>query len=567
MDISFTKTVDMYDMPPQEQAKMLFDSYLRTVHPFFPIINRPVFTAQYQTFSKGTARSGDKWLAILNMIFAIAAKHAHLVDAPWQGDERDYLLYLTRARLLSMNGDVLFSHPDLQQIQVEGLIAFYLLSSNQVSRAWRISALAVRSAINLGINMKNTSLSTPDTFKESRYRVWWCLYTLEHTLGIMTGRATCILDRTFTTPLPIPFEENQWQKPEVVGILNNARLRDDRINKVMTSARVRYLPLNPTGSKEATHNSLSHDNSWVKSLSPSFGLVYLYYCDLTIITQEIVNKVYFLDRVMVPWEHIKNRIVELRSRIDQWYKSLPSTLDFKTKSNDDSDQLRCQLALAFHFYSARIMLGRACPHRSETQRRSLAGGSFSDEMAALSLESAMEMLALISDEPSPIQLYEISPWWCLLHYLMQAATVLLLELSFGSVHMPERKQNLIELTKKSVRWLYAMSEHSVASQRAWQLCDVSLRRFALDMSFDVSDIPLATYHPSPTTDSTLETNDVSHSDHFPGISKQGIPGPSFDLFLANHLYQPFQLGSKPVLEKIPGNDPMNSIPPGLSDRE
>jgi hypothetical protein len=43
-------------------------------------------------------------------------------------------MYLTRARILSMNGDVLFSHPDLQQVQVEGLISFYLLSSDQINR-------------------------------------------------------------------------------------------------------------------------------------------------------------------------------------------------------------------------------------------------------------------------------------------------------------------------------------------------------------------------------------------------------------------------------------------------
>jgi hypothetical protein len=68
------------------------------------------------------------------MIFAIASKHAHLTQAPWRGDERDHLVYLTRARILSMNGDTLFNHPDLQQVQVEGLIAFYLLASDQINR-------------------------------------------------------------------------------------------------------------------------------------------------------------------------------------------------------------------------------------------------------------------------------------------------------------------------------------------------------------------------------------------------------------------------------------------------
>jgi hypothetical protein len=33
-----------------------------------------------------------------------------------------------------MNSDALFTHPDLQQVQVEALTAFYLLSTDQINR-------------------------------------------------------------------------------------------------------------------------------------------------------------------------------------------------------------------------------------------------------------------------------------------------------------------------------------------------------------------------------------------------------------------------------------------------
>lgn len=139
LDISVPEPVQRYSMPPRHLADRLFDEYLKTVHPFFPIISKPLFRAQYQTFYENTSRSaaarpGDKWLAILNVIFAIAAKHGHLINASWRGAENDHLVYLARARSLSMNGEVLFSHPDLQQVQVEALIAFYLLASDQINR-------------------------------------------------------------------------------------------------------------------------------------------------------------------------------------------------------------------------------------------------------------------------------------------------------------------------------------------------------------------------------------------------------------------------------------------------
>jgi hypothetical protein len=139
LDISVSEPVERYDMPPRHLADRLFDDYLDTVHPFFPIISKPLFRAQYQTFfdsftRPNAPRPGDKWLAILNIIFAIAAKHAHLINAPWRGGCDDHLVYMTRARLLSLNSEVLFSHPDLQQVQVESLMAFYLLASDQINR-------------------------------------------------------------------------------------------------------------------------------------------------------------------------------------------------------------------------------------------------------------------------------------------------------------------------------------------------------------------------------------------------------------------------------------------------
>lgn len=134
MSISVPGPIQLYWMPPRPLADKLFEDYLTTVHPFFPIISRPLFASQYRTFFEKSARPGNRWLAILNLIFAISAKQAHLKQAPWRGEERDHLVYLTRARILSLNGDVLFSHPDLQQVQVEGLISFYLLASDQINR-------------------------------------------------------------------------------------------------------------------------------------------------------------------------------------------------------------------------------------------------------------------------------------------------------------------------------------------------------------------------------------------------------------------------------------------------
>jgi hypothetical protein len=381
--------------------------------------------------------------------------------------------------------------------------------------------------------MKSSSPTTPDLSKESRYRVWWCLYNFEHMLGIMTGRSTCIQDGVCTSPFPIPFEEDQLQEPGAVEVLTDTALRDERINNVMASACIRQMPLNPANGKEAAHHTRARDTTWIKSLPVNYGLCYLYYCDLSVVAQEIVNKVYSVDCVMVPWSHIENRIGELRSRTEMWQASLPSGLDFTDKKDDGPDVLRCKLTLALHYYSARITLGRPCLCRRDAGQKG-PNPSFSHEMAVITLESASRMLDLIPDEPDALQLYQITPWWCILHYLMQAATVLLLELSFGTVHMPDEETNFIKLAKKATRWLFTMSERSIASRRAWQLCDLSLRKLAQGMKYDVSDMPSYPYHPEPTTtigsakqseqpDSQASYFWGPHLEHLP-VSVPEVPG-------------------------------------------
>lgn len=357
----------------------------------------------------------------------------------------------------------------------------------------------MRSAITLGINMKNNSSQTPHIAKEARYRVWWCLYSFEHLLGIMTGRAIYTLDGGYATPLPLPYDEEQLQQnPAAIEVLNDPALRDERVNNVMASSWLRQ----PGGSDDACKDP-SREPTWVKSLPANFGLCFLYLCDLTVVTQEIVNRVYSTNCVTLQWSEIESRLDDLRSRIDYWQSSLPAALDFTQKvGNDRPEQLRCKVALAFHYYSARITLGRPCLCRRDT-RQSNSPQSLSHMMAVISLESASRMLDMIPDEPNVLQLYQICPWWCVLHYLMQAATVILLELSFGSIHVPEQEEKLVHLSKKVIRWFHAMSERSIGSRRAWQLCDSSFRKLAGSMKYSVDDLPSQEPHQDHTAASSV----------------------------------------------------------------
>ena len=135
LSISITDLqVKKYDLPTEPIADLLLQCYFDTVHPAFPIIGKTSFISEYKNHFANLIASSDDWLAILNLLLAIGAKYAHLIRAEWKGVGRNHLIYFTRARLLGFNGDSILGHAELQRVQISGLMAFYLMSINQINR-------------------------------------------------------------------------------------------------------------------------------------------------------------------------------------------------------------------------------------------------------------------------------------------------------------------------------------------------------------------------------------------------------------------------------------------------
>jgi hypothetical protein len=123
-DLDVGLMVDPYELPPLETAEMLVDCYLKTVHSSFPIVS-DVFKDQFRTYSN-SVKQGRRfqvpkhWQATLNLVFAIGAQYSHLMQAEWQADERDHLIYMTRAiRILRLDKIAASLHaPSLSIIRV-----------------------------------------------------------------------------------------------------------------------------------------------------------------------------------------------------------------------------------------------------------------------------------------------------------------------------------------------------------------------------------------------------------------------------------------------------------------
>jgi hypothetical protein len=119
------------DWPSEEAATELVESYFQNVHASFPLIGKLLFWEQFRRlYANRDVQPGTRWIAILNLIFAIASRHTCLV----REQSGAGLSYFARAWDLYTKDFVALEHPSLQQVQIESLISLYLLSVGQINR-------------------------------------------------------------------------------------------------------------------------------------------------------------------------------------------------------------------------------------------------------------------------------------------------------------------------------------------------------------------------------------------------------------------------------------------------
>ncbi|KAA8910029.1 fungal-specific transcription factor domain-containing protein [Sphaerosporella brunnea] len=530
--------VDPYLLPDRKVADQLIETYFTTFHPSFPIVSKQLFMEQYDTFFDECFPSGSskRWLAMLNLKFAIGALYAKLINAEWKGSDAEHLKYFGRARLLCLDERSMLEVADLQQVQVIGLTAMYLLASNQTNRAWHVNGLAIRFAQTLGLNLRNDVQEFDQLEKELRVRIWHALYSLEHLICFMTGRPASIRDRDCSAPLPRPIDD------EMTGIdIPDSHSQQYTEDTIMT-------PFEPkvTGPEHTGHESFLHSTTSPSPLIPFNSGYFLEHTKLNRITAEVLSSLYSPDTINRSWSDIQGIISQLELEIVKWRADLPPIWDFG-KRHRSQIHARERMALAFQYHNARILINRPClcrlnyriPNESNRSR------GFNRSAAATCIGGARETVALLPDEPDPVGLISVAPWWCLLHYLVSTGAILMVEISMRAEHNPQQAEGLLNDSKKIVRWLRAMSRDNIAAERSWAVLSKLLIVSAPKIGGDTSDVE------RDLDDAAVSS--VKHQAHFaqdgaPMLDFGGPPGQMGDVqdIFRGLLDDPFPFGNIPI---------------------
>lgn len=579
LSISFPETVDPFAVPEKDLADQYFNAYMESVHPSFTMIRKNTFTTQYEQFYKKKQFSPPprKWLAVLNMIFALGCRYCKYTGKVSIGEtDTDDTVFLNRARKLCLCGNVLFEHDDLQQIQVILLVAFYLIALGQVNgyvynpssvftpaytdlfdSASKFSSLALRSAISLGINLKFKDDRTHYASREARTRLWWSIFLLEHLVTSITGRISGCGEGLSAALLPVPFDEDGAERnPNLSEIFRNQKLQASRLQLTMFQ----------------TDDEAQAASAWLSQCEPSPTLLFHCIVDLNVISQSVINSVYSIQGLRESPGQLESRLQKYNRCMDVWLRKVPTPYRFTVSPGDDTflppgighvetDYTREQITLAVYYYGARITLCRPCLSHSPDPRQKVSERSpranFRTQMTLACLRAATNLLSILPEIPDTTWLTTVTPWWAILHFIMQATTALLIGLSThfandtelaaaGSTTTsssttergsskdentstettpaspPLTKDTIVAQTQKAMHWLHHLGFSNRAARRAFILCERFVSRIGPKLGIDVDALPTSEAFPPVGDVDMIGASDCSGPDNGGGDGGDGL---------------------------------------------
>ncbi len=354
----------------------------------------------------------------------------------------------------------------------------------------------------LGLHVRSEAKNLSDMDKELRVRLWWSLYCLERLLDELTGRPSCISDRDISTPLPINVDESQFQRDYPLykrhsrqsttssTLKGKARLSAAQIPTPMTSSSASIDPsmmsASPTGSPN--YSTYTFPMSRLPITSSTY---FIHRTQLSILSHEILTQLYCAALVKAKWSEVQDAIRDIDSRLLKWKASLPEEFDFSNPSTQNDSFSLHRTGLSMFYNSSRVTLFRPCLCRFEGRivNESERSKNFDSNCAATCIESARNILASLPSMSEPAKVYAITAWWNVVHYIVEAGSVLMLELAYRAEHLPSQAEEILADSKKAVLWLRAMSGQSIAARKSWEIFDSLLQRVAPKVGGDTWSMP------------------------------------------------------------------------------
>ncbi|KAK1536518.1 uncharacterized protein CCOS01_01838 [Colletotrichum costaricense] len=198
-------------LPERWLADNLFRCFWDFVHPVFPILHRPSFTASYEAVwqpSQDRPPNRDYkdtvFHATLSIVLALGCQRTDQVSVTEQVRLANRF-YKQSFKLVSVDT---LDHSSLQLVQLLLLRGVYLHYTQYADRCWNTTGVALRVAQGLGLHSRGDgpTSSKSQLKREMRRRVWHCCLTLDRLTATTFGRPV-LVSRQYFVPPPEPIDD------------------------------------------------------------------------------------------------------------------------------------------------------------------------------------------------------------------------------------------------------------------------------------------------------------------------------------------------------------------------
>lgn len=320
-------------------------------------------------------------------------------------------------------------------------------------RAWSLVGQAIRHANALGLHLKVLTEALPDVDHEGRARLWHSLFRLEILLSEMTGRPKGI--RFTDASVPFDFQEQQTKQDE----------SDTSVSIGHSTERIESHALWTAflGRNQVVAQNLSGGN-----VSVGFNITekqFIAGIRLSAISDKIGTKLY-LSSEDLTWADVQATTGMLQSELDKWHDALYPELKLETIGDASVDN-RSRLELEMYYCSIKMILYRPCLCEIRIPGESKASADFNRLSARACVQTAIRLIGLMPEDPIANEIFQVFPWWSLLHYICQSAAILLLELCMNVQHMQHEVSEVMSAMRKTIQCLWLLAPTSKSAYKAW----------------------------------------------------------------------------------------------------
>ncbi|KAG8820684.1 hypothetical protein FRC17_010075 [Serendipita sp. 399] len=200
------------EYPERDLADKLVEAYFERFHFLLPVLDKPSFLLRYTRLMDNDGKG--ELPGFVAVVFAVFTCAARFMDDPriksgHYKEPRGTAMIFYERRVYSAMMLYIIDHTSTQlaHVQCFALLSAFLASLNRLPQAWLLVGQAVRTAQDLGLHRSPKPLKLSQVDKETRRKVWWCVYGLDRCLALQLGRPLGVDDSDVDVDLPIPYDD------------------------------------------------------------------------------------------------------------------------------------------------------------------------------------------------------------------------------------------------------------------------------------------------------------------------------------------------------------------------